>query len=60
MFVRIDLECENGHRLNDVTVESKTGVPMEYPECSCGADMEQVYDNRKQSEGYFVMRGKNW
>jgi hypothetical protein len=29
-------------------------------EGDCGAEVEQVYDHREQTEGYFVMRGVNW
>jgi hypothetical protein len=72
MVIRVDVECTEGHRQNDVMVAFDT--QKGYPEpglCSfvvnedgeegpCGAEREQVYDNREQTEGYFVMRGVNW
>jgi hypothetical protein len=45
--------------MNDIEL-SLQEEELKYPQCSCGADTEQVYDQRQESEGYFVMRGKNW
>lgn len=69
MVIRVDLECEAGHRQNDVMLDSYADSEIEYPMCGysmkrgaevCQLPTEQVFDRRKQSEGYFVMNGANW
>jgi hypothetical protein len=78
MVIRVDVECKEGHRRNDVMVsfDPKVGGP-EFEPCSygvivpaldgvpettqpCDEPVEQVFDQREQTEGYWVMRGRNW
>lgn len=60
MRIRVDLECTEGHRQNDVFLEASKKGSIEYPQCSCGEETAQVYDNRENTEGYWVINGANW